>query len=234
MPTLPRRRAAQQEREWLQARRLRAAELFAAGLRQAEVARQLGQVAHVLLEGATANGFVGELWTLDRIAVVIERLTGVRHHPAHVWAVLRHRQPDRGAGPAAEVAGRRESHAAVEWALGPSQHRHASLAAQPATLAGDRAAACLRARRQPGRGAAARRPVGGRTRERNPGCSPGRRGCPAQGAMSRELVRLRGQVAASLPPCVARRATVGVATGPARCGRRRCRSARPWPAAPPG
>ena len=44
-----------------------------------------------LLAGATASGFVGELWTVDRVALVIERLTGVRHHPAHVWALLRHR-----------------------------------------------------------------------------------------------------------------------------------------------
>jgi transposase len=130
MPTVPRRPAAQQERERLQARRLRAGELFAVGVRQAEIACQLGvsrqavsswharwragglealrsrgstgpaprlsdqQLAHVeqaLLEGATANGFVGELWTLERIAVVIERLTGVRHHSAHVWALLHHR-----------------------------------------------------------------------------------------------------------------------------------------------
>jgi transposase len=33
----------------------------------------------------------GELWTLDRVAVVIGRLTGARHHPAHVWALLHHR-----------------------------------------------------------------------------------------------------------------------------------------------
>jgi hypothetical protein len=38
MPTIARRPAAQQERDRLQARRLRAAELFAAGVRQAEVA----------------------------------------------------------------------------------------------------------------------------------------------------------------------------------------------------
>src|SRR4029453_10231352 len=121
MPTITRRPAAQQERERLQARRLRAAELFAAGVRQAEVARQLGvsrqsvhlwyrrwqaegadglrsrgptgpaprlsdgqlqQVEQALLKGAGANGFVGELWTLDRIAVVLEGLTGGRHHPA--------------------------------------------------------------------------------------------------------------------------------------------------------
>jgi transposase len=130
MPTIPRRPAAQQERERLQARRLRAAELLAAGVRQAEVARQIGvsaqavcvwhrrfkaggpealrskgpsgpaprlsdaqlaAVEQALLEGAGANGFVGELWTVDRVALVIERLTGVRHHPAHVWALLRHR-----------------------------------------------------------------------------------------------------------------------------------------------
>jgi transposase len=130
MATLARRPAPQQERERLQARRLRAGELFAIGVRQAEVARKLGvspqavsvwharwraggldalrsrgptgpdpkvsdaqlaQVEQALLKGTTANGFVGELWTLDRIATVIERLTGVRHHPAHVWALLRHR-----------------------------------------------------------------------------------------------------------------------------------------------
>jgi transposase len=130
MPTVPRRPAAQRERDRLQARRLRAAELFAAGVRQVEVARQLEvsaqtvsvwharfqqggaealrsrgpsgpaprlsdaqlrQVEQALLEGAAANGFAGELWTLDRIATVIERLTGVQHHPAHVWALLRHR-----------------------------------------------------------------------------------------------------------------------------------------------
>jgi transposase len=98
MPTSPRRPAAQQERERRQARRLRAAELFAVGMRQAEIARrvgvsrqavslwhaawrsggtealrsrgptgpaprlsdqQLATVEQALLEGATANGFVG-------------------------------------------------------------------------------------------------------------------------------------------------------------------------------
>jgi transposase len=52
---------------------------------------QLATVEQALLEGAGANGFTGELWTLDRVALVIERLTGVRHHPAWVWALLHHR-----------------------------------------------------------------------------------------------------------------------------------------------
>jgi transposase len=52
---------------------------------------QLVEVEQALRKGAVANGFVGELWTLDRIALVIERLTEVRHHPAWVWALLRYR-----------------------------------------------------------------------------------------------------------------------------------------------
>jgi transposase len=53
--------------------------------------QELARVEQALLEGATAHGFEGELWTLDRIAEVIWRLSGVRHHPAHVWALLRYR-----------------------------------------------------------------------------------------------------------------------------------------------
>lgn len=48
MPTVPRRAAAQRARDRLQARRLRAAELFTAGIRQAEVARQLGVSAQAV------------------------------------------------------------------------------------------------------------------------------------------------------------------------------------------
>jgi hypothetical protein len=44
-----------------------------------------------LLEGAKAHGFDTDLWTLDRIAEVIWRITGVRHHPAQVWRLLCHR-----------------------------------------------------------------------------------------------------------------------------------------------
>jgi transposase len=130
MPTVPRRPAAQRERARLQARRLRAAELFGAGVAQAEVARrlevsaqavsvwharweaggtealysrgpsgptprlsdaQLATVEQTLLKGATTSGFTGELWTLERIALVIQRLTGVRSPPAWVWALLHHR-----------------------------------------------------------------------------------------------------------------------------------------------
>ena len=50
---------------------------------------QLTQVEAVLANGAEASGYLGDLWTLPRVAEVIERMTGVSYHPGHVWYVLR-------------------------------------------------------------------------------------------------------------------------------------------------
>src|SRR5215218_8762068 len=133
MPTVPRRPAAQRERDRLQARRLRAGELFAAGITQAEIARQLevsaqavsvwharwseggtdalcsrgpsgpaprlsdaqlATVEQALLEGAAANGFVGALWTLDRIARAGRRAPHRR--PASSGACLGAAAPSAG------------------------------------------------------------------------------------------------------------------------------------------
>ena len=43
----------------------------------------------LLLEGALAYGYPNELWTLKRIAAVIQKEFGVEHHPNHVWRILR-------------------------------------------------------------------------------------------------------------------------------------------------
>ena len=168
MPTI-RRPSPAQERAALEVRRLQAAELFAQGHTQAEVARTLGvsrQSAHVwrvrfeqggvdalrsrgptgpdpklspadlarveqaLLQGAKANGFDTDLWTLERVAVVICQLTGVRYHPGHVWVILRQRlgwslqRPERRAS-------ERDEEAIARWVQqewprikrGPPQHR---------------------------------------------------------------------------------------------------------------
>jgi transposase len=168
MPTT-RRPSPQDERAALEARRLQAAELFAQGRSQAEVAHQLGvsrQSAHIwhtrftqggvdalrsrgptgpdpklsaaqlakveeaLLQGAQANGFDNDLWTLERVAVVITQLTGVRYHPGHVWVILRHRlgwslqRPERRASERDEEAIARW--VAQEWPRikrGPPQNR---------------------------------------------------------------------------------------------------------------
>lgn len=50
---------------------------------------QRQQLLHLLLQGAKANGFPNELWTLRRIAAVLHVQFGVRYHPSHVWKVLR-------------------------------------------------------------------------------------------------------------------------------------------------
>lgn len=50
--------------------------------------RQLEQVERLLGQGARALGFGTDLWTLPRVAAVIERHTGVRYHPGHVWKIL--------------------------------------------------------------------------------------------------------------------------------------------------
>ena len=50
---------------------------------------QLAQVRRVLDRGAVAAGFDNDLWTLARVAEVIERTTGVAHHPGHVWRLLK-------------------------------------------------------------------------------------------------------------------------------------------------
>jgi transposase len=112
----------------MEARRMRAADLFAKGVPQADIGRELevshqtvsdwhekwavggkqalkrtgqpgrppkvseadlSKVARALEKGPKANGFPTELWTLARVADVIEKVTGVKYHPGHVWRVLR-------------------------------------------------------------------------------------------------------------------------------------------------
>jgi transposase len=124
------RARAAQERAARQARRERAAELFAQGRSQAEVAgeldvsrqsasrwharwradgkaalrtrgptgrrpkvadEQLEPIQQALLEGALAHGFATDVWTLDRIAVLIQGLTGIRLSNPSVWRLLRGR-----------------------------------------------------------------------------------------------------------------------------------------------
>lgn len=43
----------------------------------------------LLRRGPTAHGFGTELWTLGRVAEVIEDRFGVSYHPSQVWRILR-------------------------------------------------------------------------------------------------------------------------------------------------
>jgi transposase len=50
---------------------------------------QKKRLEQVLLEGPQAAGFATDLWTLARVAQVIQQLFGVEYHPGHVWYILR-------------------------------------------------------------------------------------------------------------------------------------------------
>jgi transposase len=143
------------DHQHLEARRLRAAALFTAGVGQAKVARQLGvtrqsvhrwhdrwklggaqelrsrgptgypprlsgqdleRLTKLLLQGATANGFTGEVWTVARIRQLIQREFGVVYHPSHVWWLLRRRlgwSPQRPVRQARE----RDQAAVSQWVV---------------------------------------------------------------------------------------------------------------------
>ena len=51
-------------------------------------ASQVQRVQAALRKGARAHGFSADLWSLPRIVTVIQRVTGVRYHPGHVWKIL--------------------------------------------------------------------------------------------------------------------------------------------------
>jgi transposase len=47
------------------------------------------KLPEVLALGAEAHGFRGEVWTCERVALVIRREFGVSYHPAHVSRLLK-------------------------------------------------------------------------------------------------------------------------------------------------
>ena len=51
--------------------------------------QQKASMRAIQLNGPQAAGFTTRLWTLARVAQVIERHSGVRYHPADVWCILR-------------------------------------------------------------------------------------------------------------------------------------------------
>src|SRR4030095_10785333 len=86
---------------------------------------QLAAIDQALREGARANGFDTDHWTLPRIPTVIQRLTGVAYHPGHVWKLLRHRLHYRLQRPARRAIERDERAVAPwggeDWPSDPAQ-----------------------------------------------------------------------------------------------------------------
>jgi transposase len=50
---------------------------------------QVEQVREKLLQGARRHGYATDLWTLPRVAKLIEAVTKVHYHWGHVWRILR-------------------------------------------------------------------------------------------------------------------------------------------------
>ena len=50
---------------------------------------QRAKLPELLAQGAEAHGFRGEVWTCERVAIVIRKEFGVSYHPAHVSRVVR-------------------------------------------------------------------------------------------------------------------------------------------------
>lgn len=59
------------------------------GRRPRLLPEQKKELEAMLLQGARAAGFPTELWTLPRVAQIIEAHFGVKYHPGHVWYLLR-------------------------------------------------------------------------------------------------------------------------------------------------
>jgi len=69
----------------------------------------LKRLEQALLLGPSVYGYATELWTLERIASVIEKLFHVHYHPGHIWRILRQlgwscQRPQRQARERNEIA----------------------------------------------------------------------------------------------------------------------------------
>lgn len=51
---------------------------------------QKRKLLRLLKQGPLAAGYTTDLWTLARIAKLIEKLFGIGYHPSHVWRVMTH------------------------------------------------------------------------------------------------------------------------------------------------
>lgn len=77
------------QRRWQQGGATALSSKGAAGPKTKLSAVQQADVAAAIIEGAQAHGYATAVWTLPRVAKLIEQRTGLSYHPGHVWRVLR-------------------------------------------------------------------------------------------------------------------------------------------------
>ena len=61
----------------------------AAGPKRKLTIDQQAEIAAAVVAGPQAQGYATAVWTLPRVAKLIEQRTGQRYHPGHVWRILR-------------------------------------------------------------------------------------------------------------------------------------------------
>lgn len=61
----------------------------AAGPKSRLSEEQKRRIVEAIVAGPRAAGYLTEVWTLPRVAKLIEKQTGERYHPGHVWWLLR-------------------------------------------------------------------------------------------------------------------------------------------------
>jgi transposase len=83
--------ASRWHRDWLAGGREALAGADRAGRKRWLSDGQLAEVEAALANGPKANGYPTDMWTLARVAEVIERMTGVRYSQTQTWTILRQR-----------------------------------------------------------------------------------------------------------------------------------------------
>lgn len=91
--------ASRWQRAWLEGGREALAGAGRAGRLGKLSDEALTRVEAALAQGPKAHDFPTQIWTLARVAEVIERVTGVRHGTTQTWAILRDRLGWRAATP---------------------------------------------------------------------------------------------------------------------------------------
>jgi transposase len=83
--------ASRWHRDWLAGGKQALAGADRAGRQRWLSDGQLAEVQAALTDGPEANGYPTDMWTLARVAEVIERITGVRYSQTQTWTILRQR-----------------------------------------------------------------------------------------------------------------------------------------------
>ena len=73
---------------WVQGGQAALASQGPAGPKPKLTVKQTQRVVKALLAGPAVQGYKTALWTLPRVASLIQDLTGVGYHPGHVWRLL--------------------------------------------------------------------------------------------------------------------------------------------------